>query len=206
MPRPKSLTAGEIAAAALAVIDRNALDALTIRAVAEELGMSTMSIYRYVKGREELERYIVDLVIASIDVSLEEHLSWRERIRILLQRFRDSVARHPQVAPLLLNYCFDSESALPWMEGLLETLAEAGFAGERRYIALRLMARFVSNSVQGQYMRGSIEQSNPPANRAGRSFPLAAEIPIHARNVTADREFSDQLAIILDGLAVTIEN
>ncbi len=206
MPRPKSLTTGEIAAAALAVIDRNDLDALTIRAVAEELGMSTMSIYRYFKSREELERYIVDLVIASIDVSLGEHSSWRERIRILLQRFRDGVARHPQVVPLLLNHCFDSRSALPWTEGLLEILAEAGFTGERRYIALRLLARFVSNSVQAQYMRGPVKQPNPPANRADKRFPLSAENSVHARNVTVDQEFSDQLTIIFDGLAVAIGN
>src|SRR5476651_2571201 len=52
MPRHRSLTDTDVAVAALAVIDRGGLDAFTMRAVAAELGMATMSIYRYVSNRE----------------------------------------------------------------------------------------------------------------------------------------------------------
>jgi hypothetical protein len=48
MPRPRSLSHDRIAAAALAVIDRRGLAALSMRTVAAELGMGTMSLYRYV--------------------------------------------------------------------------------------------------------------------------------------------------------------
>ncbi|MFD0664655.1 TetR/AcrR family transcriptional regulator [Thermocatellispora tengchongensis] len=70
MPRPRSLTETEIAAAALAVIDRDGLDALSMRAVAKQLGTGTMSLYRYVEDRAQLETLVVDLVLGSVDYTL----------------------------------------------------------------------------------------------------------------------------------------
>jgi len=67
MPRPRSLTQAAIAAAALAVIDRDGVAGLSMRAVAAELGTGTMSLYRYVADRDELERWVVDLVLAEVD-------------------------------------------------------------------------------------------------------------------------------------------
>src|SRR5438477_8989130 len=54
MPRPRSVTPERIARAALAVIDRDGLEGLSMRAVGQELGMGTMSLYRYVPDRGAL--------------------------------------------------------------------------------------------------------------------------------------------------------
>ena len=70
MPRPRSLTPDQIAAAALAVIDRDGLDALSMRTVARQLGIGAMSLYRYVTDRDQLEDLVVDLVLGAVDISL----------------------------------------------------------------------------------------------------------------------------------------
>src|SRR5215472_6802649 len=80
MPRRRSLTTAAIAAAALAVIDRDGTAGLSMRAVATELRVGTMSLYRYVSDREELERLVADLVLAPVDTSQAQHLPWQRRV------------------------------------------------------------------------------------------------------------------------------
>jgi AcrR family transcriptional regulator len=65
VPRPRSLTPDQLAVAALAVIDRDGLAGLTMRAVATQLGVSTMGLYRYVRDRRELEALVVELVLGA---------------------------------------------------------------------------------------------------------------------------------------------
>ena len=72
MPRPRSLTPDQLASAALAVLDREGLAGLSMRAVAKELGMSTMALYRYVDDREELEGLVVERVLSAVDTTPPE--------------------------------------------------------------------------------------------------------------------------------------
>ena len=92
MPRPRSLSHDQLAAAALAVLDRDGLAALSMRAVAKELGMSTMALYRYVRDRDELELLVVEFVLAAVDTGAPDAgLSWRARIEVLVRRIRRSL-------------------------------------------------------------------------------------------------------------------
>src|ERR1035437_9415708 len=100
MPRPRSLTDTDVAAAALAVIDRGGPAAFTMRAVAAELNMATMSIYRHVSNREQLEALIVEVLFAEVDTTPPRRCSWRRQISALVERVRDAVRAHPQVVPL----------------------------------------------------------------------------------------------------------
>jgi AcrR family transcriptional regulator len=79
MPRPKSLPSTDIAGAALAVVDHGGLAALSIRAVAAELGMGTMSLYRYFDDRQQLEA-LVDHVVSSVHTDVPRELSWQQRV------------------------------------------------------------------------------------------------------------------------------
>jgi AcrR family transcriptional regulator len=63
------LTPDQLDAAALVVIDRDGIAELTMRAVAEQLGVSTMGLYRYVRGRRELEALVVELVLGAVETS-----------------------------------------------------------------------------------------------------------------------------------------
>lgn len=207
MPRPKSLTSEEIATAALAVIDRGGLAALSIRAVAAELGVGTMSLYRYFADREQLEGYVVDLVFASISTDLPARSSWTKRVETLLQRLRDAVADHPAVVPLLLTHRFTAESAMPWSEQLMSALAKAGFDGKHRFLAFRLLTSYVIGVVQSEHF-GVLPLAGQPikAERHEREYPLLAENAPYARNAVSDEEFRWGLAIVLNGLEATIED
>ncbi|MFD6415544.1 TetR/AcrR family transcriptional regulator [Streptomyces sp. NPDC060194] len=203
MPRPRSLSPDRLAAAALAVLDRDGLTGLSMRTVAKELGMSTMALYRYVDGREELEGMVVELVLSSVDTTppADPSAPWRERIAVMLGRMRDAVGRHPAVIPLTPAHRHSAPTILRWSETVLALLAEAGYEGERRVVALRALVGYLIGAIQLEHQgplsgAGTVELGELPRD----SFPLLADTARHARRVPADREFFGGLDILLRGL------
>ncbi|GAB3958009.1 TetR/AcrR family transcriptional regulator C-terminal domain-containing protein [Actinoallomurus acanthiterrae] len=202
MPRPRSLTETQIAAAALTVIDRDGLAALTMRAVAKELGMGTMSLYRYVDDRDQLEGLVVDLVLGAVDTTPPAGSSWRERVATMVERVRDAVGAHPNVVPLTLTHRQGSPSSLRWGETVLGILTEAGIVGERRVVALRSLVGYLVGAVQLEHLGPlSGDGTRTLATLPGADFPLLAETARQAGRVTVDEEFRRGLAVLLNGLA-----
>lgn len=205
MPRPRSLNQVDLAKAALAVIDRDGLTALTIRAVASELGMSAMGLYRYVEDRDQLEGLVFDLVLRSVDPTLSPRASWRRRVTILLERVRDAIGAHPSVVPLLLARRFTSDAVGPWSEALLDTLADAGFTGRQRFIAFRTLLSYIVGAIQTEHL-GLVPQATQALPGEGHpdEFPLLAEHAQLIRNVPLDTVFRHGLNVVLEGLDAQI--
>jgi AcrR family transcriptional regulator len=202
MPRPRSLTQAQLASAALVVIDRDGLPGLTMRAVAKQLGMSTMALYRYVDDRQELERLVVELVMSGLDASPPSAPSWREQIEILVGRVRAAAAAHPAIVPLTLIHRQSSPSQLRWAETVLGILTAAGIDGERRVVALRALLSYISGAIQVEHLGALAGQGTDAiAGLPGAEFPYLTETARHARGVGPDEEFGGGLDILLRGLA-----
>jgi len=202
MPRPRSLTPTQLATAALAVIDRDGLAGLSMRAVAKEIGVSTMALYRYVEDREQLEELVVELVLCAADTEPPPaELPWRERIEVMVVRLRDAVAAHPSVVPLTLAHRHTSPGVLRWSETVLAVLTEAGFEGERRVVALRCLLAHVIGVIQLEHL-GPLSGPGTAAlaDLPTADFPRLAKTARSARNVSAEREFREGLAVLLRGL------
>lgn len=202
MPRPRSLTPDRLASAALAVIDRDGLAGLSMRAVAEELGMSTMALYRYVDDREELEALVVERVLSAVDTGLPApELPWRERIEIMVGRMRDAVGAHPAVIPLTVTHRHRSRGVLRWSEAVLAILTDAGIEGERRVIALRGLLSYVIGAIQLEHL-GPLAGAGTDviAQLSPDDFPFMSQTARQAREVGPDREFLGGLAALLRGL------
>ena len=197
MPRPRSLTPEAIAAAALAVIDRDGLGALSMRAVATELGMGTMSLYRYVSDREQVERLVVAHILSDVDTTPPDG-GWRERVAVLLTRVRAVVVRHPAAVPLTLVHRHTSPQVVAWAESVLVALTEAGFAGTARVAAMRALLAYLIGAVHNEHL-GPLSGPGTAALAALDGFPTLAAT---ARDAESARdEFGSGLAIVLDGLA-----
>jgi AcrR family transcriptional regulator len=201
MPRRRSLTNAAIAAAALAVIDRDGAAGLSMRAVAAELRVGTMSLYRYVSDREELERLVVDLVLAAVDTSQTQRLPWQHRVTELAERARTTIAAHPAVIPLLLAHRHTAPNSWRWSEAVLAALTEAGLTGQRRVIALRCLVAYVTGALQAQYL-GPLAGpgTSTLAALSPAKYPLLAETAKYARDVPPEQEFRQGLDIVLQGL------
>jgi AcrR family transcriptional regulator len=201
VPRPRSLTRPGIATATLAVIDRDGLGALTMRTVAKELGMATMSLYRYVTDRDELEALVVDHVLTDLDLSVPEG-SWQTQVTVLLERLRDVGCAHRDVVPLLLRHRHSSPASLHWIEAMLTVLTSAGFDGRDRVIAQRTLTGFVLGVLQNEYY-GPLSGAGTATMAAlsTEDFPTLVATAAEARTVSPAEEFHRGLEIVLRGLS-----
>lgn len=201
MPRPRSRTLAEIAAAALAVVDRDGLAALTMRAVAAELGLGTMSLYRYVEHREQLERLVVDAIVGEVDLTLPAEAPWYEQLTILVARLRDAIGAHPAVVPLIVAHRHESDGVLRWSEAMLGVLTEAGFGGERRVIAFRTLVSYVIGVLLYQQL-GPLSGTGTAAlaNLPETDCPLLAATARDARGIGSEDEFCLGLGTVLRGI------
>jgi AcrR family transcriptional regulator len=200
VPRPRSLTDDQLVAAALAVVDRDGLPALTMRAVARELGMATMGLYRYVADRQALETLVVDHVFRSADLVLPQ-ASWQERVRVLLDRIRVAVARHPGIVPLVLRHRQAVPGSLRLIEAMLAVLTDGGLDGTDRVLAQRTLIGYLLGFLQNEHFAalsgpGTIVMSELSPDE----YPLLVRTATDARAVPPDEEFRRGLDIVLRGL------
>lgn len=205
MPRPRSLTDTDIASAALAVIDREGLAALSMRAVGAELGMSTMALYRYVTDREHLERLVVELVVGAVDLTPPRRGTWQRKVTVLVERVRDAVGAHSGVVPLTMIHRHASLAVVRWSEVVLGILTDAGFTGQRRVVALRGLLSFLTGAIELEHFGplsgpGTVAIAELPRDE----FPLMAETAGDARRISSTDEFRRGLAVVLDGLAAQL--
>jgi AcrR family transcriptional regulator len=86
----------EIASAAVAIADAEGFDAVSMRRVAKELGAGTMTLYHYVRNKDELVTLMHDAVMGEVLVPEGElPADWREAMRAIANRSREAFKRHP---------------------------------------------------------------------------------------------------------------
>jgi AcrR family transcriptional regulator len=115
-----------IVRAALAVADREGLERSSMRRVAEELGVGTMTLYSYFAGKDELLDAAVEDVAASVPLPPDDG-PWQSRLRALVQEIHRSLVEHPSGVELRLKRPILGRAALRTTEAGLQILREAGF-------------------------------------------------------------------------------
>lgn len=119
-----------------------------MRTVAAELGMGAMSRYRYVSGRQEMERLAVTLIFEAVDADVDQLAGWQRQVTELGWRFRTA---HPAVIPLLLAHYPSSPGAWQWSEAIFAALTEAGFDGPQRVIGLRRLIAYIIGALLDEF-------------------------------------------------------
>ncbi|WP_236623302.1 TetR/AcrR family transcriptional regulator [Demequina mangrovi] len=112
-------------AAAVEIADRDGIEALTIRALADHVGTKPMSIYHHVAGKEVLLDGMVDIVFSEIEKPPVE-LEWRDALRVRCRSAREVLARHQWSVPLLESRHHPGPELLAHHEAVLATLDRAG--------------------------------------------------------------------------------
>ncbi|WP_117208584.1 TetR/AcrR family transcriptional regulator [Allorhizocola rhizosphaerae] len=207
MPRPRSLTPAAIAHAALTVLDREGTAGLSMRTVAAQLDMSTMALYKYVTGREQLERLVVALVLDPVEADVPLAACWADRVTLLVMRLRDAASAHPHAIPLLLAHRHTATKSLRWMESMLVALTDAGFTGRERVVAQRTLVNYLIGAVQAEYL-ASLAAAGTEAMAAlpADTFPHLASTARAAQDVLPADEFRQGLAIVLNGLTTILRS
>ncbi|MGZ6267336.1 MAG: TetR/AcrR family transcriptional regulator [Candidatus Limnocylindrales bacterium] len=131
-----------IVAAAVAIIDAEGLEALTVRRLATELGVAPMTIYSYVRGKEEILDLVVDRVAADIELPPVE-ADWRERARELGHSLRAALLAHPDGARLISERPVTSPNAFRLFDAGLGIFRSAGFPDREAVAAYFAFGNYV---------------------------------------------------------------
>src|SRR5690242_19483239 len=141
MSKTPQLSKAGIAAAALAIADEEGFQAVSMRRVAQELGVGTMSLYYYAKSKAELVAAMDEALMAEVLIpSLPE--DWREALTAIAHRTRDVFVRHPWVLSSMQS-APPGENAMRHMEQCLAALAETSMTREEKLTLLALVDDFV---------------------------------------------------------------
>ena len=206
--RPAKRSRDEITAAALAIADREGLDAVSMRRVAADLGTGAASLYRYVETREDLLDLMIDATGAEY-VFLRASGDWLADVLEIGDQARAIMRRHPWLPSLLITRSVLGPNGLVLLEHVLDALAPhpAGTAAKLEAFAMlsTVTAVFVHNELTGgsdrqqrnaAYLRHALATGRHP-RLAGLLAPAAAD-PGTAPG-SADR-YRDVMARILTGL------
>jgi AcrR family transcriptional regulator len=100
--RPR-YTRDEIAKAAVRIADREGFEALSMRRIAAALDAGTMTLYHYVRTKDELLTLVLDEIMGEVVVPSEDDIpkDWRAALHMIAQRSRASLERHPWILDMI---------------------------------------------------------------------------------------------------------
>ncbi len=207
MPARPKFSRAQLQAAALKIVDEQGLAALSMRTLAAALGTGPMTIYNYLRDREELDALLVEAVAAEVAMPETGQDDWRADVRAIIGAMWQAVRGHPNVIPLVLTQRVLHEATLTPAEALLRALARSGRSDTELLAAFRTLSGFVMGLAQARLAGpfsgdGGTPDPNvaharqlPPAR-----FPKMIEIAAAAEKAGSEGEFQAGLDIIMAGL------
>ncbi|MFM8303213.1 MAG: TetR/AcrR family transcriptional regulator [Actinomycetota bacterium] len=144
---PRSLTADEIVEAAGRIVDAHGADALTMRRLADELGVAVTSIYWHVGNRDELVDALVDRLLADLGTLRPRGTTPRERIASLTLALRATLLGRPQLVALAHERRKTAVMFQPVRDAIAVELDAMGLDGTEAPLALRALQLHVVTSV-----------------------------------------------------------
>lgn len=195
------LSRDRIAAAALELIDTEGMAGLSMRKLGAQLGVEAMSLYHYVRNKDDLLDAVLDRLYSEIDLPAVEDEDWERTIRAGLRSFREVLQRHPAALELFATRPArspESFSVLFWAYGRFRSygleLADAN-------AALHFVVSFVMGHVWSQH--GTLAQLQATDGTDVMGFELSTEearFVEHCRDVAADSLFETGLDTVVAGL------
>lgn len=204
-----TLSRERIAEAALNLVDRSGLAALTMRRLGSELGVEGMSLYFYFSSKDEILDEVVDLLLRSIELPPDEGHGWEDVARELFTNVRSHLLTHPNTVELFATRLAHSVEALAPIELSLRSLREAGFDKWGAIDGHRILMSFTLGYVVSEVSARTEPSSHPEgwgtAAYALRELPAdqlphLVELAPIALAGRSDEQFDACLSTLLAGL------
>lgn len=191
----------QILDAALQLADTHGLAGVSMRAVAQRVGVTPMALYPHVRSKEDLLDGLVDRMLAELLPAVAElpEGDWAARLSALAHELRGVARRHPAVFPLLMARPSVTPDAVRATDAVYQALLDAGMPDEQVPRVERLLSTFVLgfavSEVGGRFSAGT---RDPRARRAqfGGGEVLAHHrlAEVLEQGVDWDAEFEADLA------------
>jgi AcrR family transcriptional regulator len=184
------LERGQIVAAALRIVDRDGLKALSMRRLGAELGVDPMAVYYYLPNKQALLDAIVEAVMGSIDLSVDDQARPpEERILAAARAYRDVLLAHVNALPILLAHGPVTPVAMRPVELLIGILRDAGLPPAEALMGMNAIAGAVRGAVG---MGPAHELSEEEFKAMWRALP-AAEFPHLAEGLSSSRRSFEEI-------------
>jgi AcrR family transcriptional regulator len=228
-PKPR-LTVAKIARAAIEVADAEGLAALTMRRVADALGVTAMSLYTYVPGKAELIDVMFDAAYGELPLPDDEPddepgSRWRARLELVARENWAMHRRHPWMLQVATTRPVLGPNLMAKYDQELRAVADIGLTEVEMDLLVTLVSDYVYGAVRGAVESAQVEQRTGMSDAEWWSVhaPLLEKVFDHSRYPIAarvgavagatyeaaydpDRAFEFGLQRVLDGIEAFIRS
>ncbi|WP_184950971.1 TetR/AcrR family transcriptional regulator [Paractinoplanes abujensis] len=215
---PVALSRAKIAATAIGLADSHGLDGVSVRKIANELGVGPMRLYDYVTNRSELLDLMVDAVYAEIAVTGPES-GWRATLVAIAHRTRTAALDHEWFADLLGSRPHLGPNALAVGEATAAALSSApGLDGvESLQQALGVLNAFLIGALRAEITERQVARATGTDEAAWQSalgpyltrmletgrYPTVARLVHDGAHLEPEQTFHRNLTTVLDGITTS---
>jgi TetR/AcrR family transcriptional regulator, tetracycline repressor protein len=208
------LNLDRIVEAALGLLDRVGLDGLSMRHLAEQLGINAATLYWYVRDKQELLSLLAEAICREIQPP-DPDGPWRVRLETIMWEYRRVLRAHRDAAHILAATLPAGSHRLRLVDLTLGAVLAAGFDGWAASRAGRLVVDYTTGFVQEEYVTAA-RPAPPKAEHHPRDadmnhlptiaevspevYPNIAMLSPYLADGDGDTRFGFGLRVILDGL------
>jgi AcrR family transcriptional regulator len=201
------LSRDRVLRAAMKLADEGGIKAVSMRKIAQELGVEAMSLYNHVAGKDEIVDGIVDLVATEIDLATDSD-DWKAAMRRRVISAHEVLMRHSWATNLWMSGQSVGDARLRYADAVLRGFREAGFSEELTYHAFHVIQSHVMGfTLYVASFDFDVEELERLAASFLETFPvdeypdLAVHIRQHAEpGDEHENTFEFGLDLVLDGL------
>ena len=207
--RRPQLTRQRVMTVAIELADRDGIDSISMRKLAQELGVEAMSLYTHVRNKDDLLDGMVDAVIGQIPISADG-AGWKASLRQMALAARSVILRHPWAARTIETRSAPGPAALRYINAVLGIFREGGFSIAQAHHGLHILGSRALGFTQDLFDDSGYldpETAAMLADALGATHPYVVEMALAVTHSGAlgpcddDAEFEFALDLILDGLA-----
>ncbi len=199
--KARDLSAETIRTAALRLIDRDGLDAFSIRKLGVELGCEGMALYWYYPSKDALLDAVVELLMQTVAAGIErEPDDWVAALREVATAYRRIAHDHPNAFPLLATRRFATEGTYAFLERLFELARRHGIDDRTTARFYRVVSSYCNGFALNE-LAAPRGQQDPTTAPLRRKFSRVAAVSEWLEPRYLDDVFSFGLELQLDALA-----
>ncbi|MGW4498291.1 TetR/AcrR family transcriptional regulator [Micromonospora sp. NPDC004336] len=215
--RRAPLSRDRILLAAVALADEAGIESLSMRNLAQDLGVVPMALYKHVANKDELLDGMIDVVVGEIDPP-EPDADWKHALRRRVLSARQALRRHPWAPLAIESRNMATPAVLAYLDSTVGTLLAGGFSTDLAHHVMHALGSRILGFSQELFDasrragRSGATDPDPPAAlppEAAARFPHLAEIAAAAshddgsvvgQGCDDQFEFEFALDLLLDGI------
>jgi AcrR family transcriptional regulator len=191
--------------AAVALADDGGVEALSMRKLAQDLGVVPMALYKHVANKDELLDGVVDVVVAQIEPPASG-TPWKSAVRQRILSARQVLLRHPWAARVIESRRAPTPAVLAYLDSMIGLFRGGGLSVDLTHHVMHTMGSRILGFSQELFDDNS--GGEPPPPELIQAFPHVAEMAMaaaHTPDVIGSGcddqfEFEFALDLLLDGI------